>query len=51
MLTRFRLMFQTTAVRLSALYILLFAICAAFLVVYVTAMSERILAQDRKSVV
>lgn len=48
MLTRFRLMFQTTAVRLSALYILLFAICAAFLVVYVTAMSERILAQQTR---
>ncbi|MCF6370493.1 sensor histidine kinase [Rhizobium halophilum] len=41
-------MFRSTAVRLSALYILLFAICAAFLVVYVTAMSERILAQQTR---
>ncbi|HEX5935809.1 MAG TPA: HAMP domain-containing protein, partial [Pseudorhizobium sp.] len=45
---RLRLMFRSTAVRLSALYILLFAICAAFLVVYVTAMSERILAQQTR---
>ncbi|MDO1581584.1 sensor histidine kinase [Rhizobium oryzicola] len=45
-MSRFRLMFRSTAVRLSALYILLFALCAAFLVVYVTAMSERILAQQ-----
>lgn len=48
MTTRLRLMFRSTAVRLSALYILLFAICAAFLVVYVTAMSERILAQQTR---
>ena len=48
MLKRLRLMFRSTAVRLSALYILLFAICAAFLVVYVTAMSERILAQQTR---
>jgi len=47
-LTRVRLMFRSTAVRLSALYILLFSICAAFLVVYVTGMSERILAQQTK---
>src|SRR5690606_10772914 len=31
-----------------ALYILLFAICAAFLVFYVTAMSERILVQQTR---
>ncbi|MET3583938.1 signal transduction histidine kinase [Pseudorhizobium tarimense] len=48
MTSRLRLMFRSTAVRLSALYILLFAICAAFLVVYVTAMSERILAQQTR---
>ena len=41
-------MFRSTAVRLSALYILLFALCAAFLVVYVTAMSERLLAQQTR---
>nr|WP_117195503.1 ATP-binding protein [Rhizobium terrae] len=45
---RARLMFRSTAVRLSALYILLFALCAAFLVFYVTAMSERLLAQQTR---
>lgn len=48
---RFRLMFRSTAVRLSALYILLFALCAAFLVFYVTAMSERLLAQQTRQAV
>lgn len=48
MLARARLMFRSTAVRLSALYILLFALCAAFLVFYVTAMSERLLAQQTR---
>ncbi|MBB3460071.1 HAMP domain-containing sensor histidine kinase [Rhizobium sp. BK377] len=42
-MSRFWVLFKSTAVRLSALYILLFAICAATLVVYVTAMSERLL--------
>jgi signal transduction histidine kinase len=45
-MSRLRLLFRSTAVRLSALYIVLFALCAAFLVVYVTAMSERLLAQQ-----
>lgn len=45
-MSRLRLMFRSTSVRLSALYIILFSLCAAFLVVYVTAMSERILAQQ-----
>lgn len=50
-MSRLRLMFRSTSVRLSALYIILFSLCAAFLVVYVTAMSERILAQQvRESV-
>ncbi len=48
MFARARLMFRSTAVRLSALYILLFALCAAFLVFYVTAMSERLLAQQTR---
>lgn len=48
---RSRLMFRSTAVRLSALYILLFALCAAFLVFYVTAMSERLLAQQTRQAV
>ena len=42
-MSRFKVLFKSTAVRLSALYILLFAICAATLVFYVTAMSERLL--------
>eukprot|EP00913_Durusdinium_trenchii_P021362 g20075.t1 len=45
------LMFRSTAVRLSALYILLFALCAAFLVFYVTALSERLLAQQTRQTV
>ncbi|MFD1746523.1 sensor histidine kinase [Rhizobium helianthi] len=45
-MSRLRLLFRSTSVRLSALYIILFSLCAAFLVVYVTAMSERILAQQ-----
>lgn len=36
-------LFRTTAVRLSALYLLLFAACAAFLVFYVTSMSQGLL--------
>ena len=42
-MSRFWFLFRSTAVRLSALYILLFAICAATLVIYVTAMSQRLL--------
>ncbi len=42
-MNRFLVLFKSTAVRLSALYILLFAICAATLVFYVTAMSERLM--------
>lgn len=49
--TRLRLMFRSTAVRLSGLYIVLFALCAAFLVFYVTAMSERLLAQQTRQTV
>ncbi|WP_159952886.1 ATP-binding protein [Rhizobium sp. 18065] len=41
--SRMSVLFRSTAVRLSALYILLFALCAAFLVFYVTGLSERIL--------
>lgn len=49
--TRLRLMFRSTAVRLSGLYIILFALCAAFLVFYVTAMSERLLVQQTQQTV
>ena len=48
MATQLRLMFKSTAVRLSAVYILLFALCAAFLVFYVTALSERLLTQQTR---
>lgn len=41
-----RTLLKNTAVRLSALYILLFALCAAFLVIYVAAMSERFLREQ-----
>ena len=48
---RARLMFRSTAVRLSALYILLFALCAAFLVFYVTALSEKTLVQQTRQTI
>ncbi|MCX8998443.1 HAMP domain-containing histidine kinase [Rhizobiaceae bacterium BDR2-2] len=43
-----RLLFKSTAVRLSAVYILLFALCASFLVFYVTALSERLMTQQTR---
>lgn len=48
MTTNLRLLFKSTAVRLSAVYILLFALCASFLVFYVTALSERLLTQQTR---
>ena len=39
-MSRLRAMLSTTAVRLSALYLGLFALCAVALVFYVTAISE-----------
>ncbi|WP_132310267.1 sensor histidine kinase [Martelella mediterranea] len=39
-MARLRLMFKSTAVRLSAVYILLFGLCAVVMVFYVTAVSE-----------
>ncbi|ASY55715.1 MULTISPECIES: sensor histidine kinase [Sinorhizobium] len=41
-------LFRTTAVRLSALYLVLFSLCAVFLVFYVTGMSERLLQQQTR---
>ncbi|WP_265515903.1 sensor histidine kinase [Nitratireductor luteus] len=42
---------RTTAARLSALYLILFAICAVFLVVYMTSLSVRMLtAQTRDAI-
>lgn len=51
MLSGLSTLFRTTAVRLSALYILLFAACAAFLVFYVTSMSEGLLVQQTRETV
>ncbi|MDO9417998.1 sensor histidine kinase [Pararhizobium sp.] len=48
---RLGVLFRTTAVRMSALYLVLFAICAAFLVFYVTAMSERLLEEQTRDTV
>ena len=50
-MSRLRVLFRTTAVRLSALYLVLFSLCAAFLVFYVTAMSERLLEQQTRDAV
>lgn len=47
----FRLLLRNTAIRLSALYILLFSLCAVFLVFYVTSMSERLLQQQARDAV
>ncbi|MDH4442487.1 MAG: ATP-binding protein [Rhizobium sp.] len=46
--SRLGVVLRSTAVRLSALYILLFALCAAFLVFYVTGLSERILSNQTR---
>ncbi|WP_337266411.1 sensor histidine kinase [Oryzifoliimicrobium ureilyticus] len=50
-MSRFWLLFKSTAVRLSALYIILFALCAATLVFYVTAMSENLLTSQIRTAV
>ena len=50
-MSRFSALFRTTAVRLSALYLVLFSICAAFLVFYVTGMSERLLQQQTRDAI
>jgi signal transduction histidine kinase len=47
-MSRLKLLFSSTAVRLSAVYILLFALCAVFLVVYVTSLSERLVHQQTR---
>lgn len=51
LLGRLNVLYRTTAVRLSALYLLLFAVCAAFLVFYVTSMSESLLEQQMRDAV
>ena len=43
--------FRTTAARLSALYTLLFGVCAIFLVFYMTALSSRMLAAQTRDTI
>lgn len=50
-MSKIGVLFRTTAVRLSALYLILFSLCAAFLVFYVTGMSERLLQQQTRDAV
>ena len=50
-MSRVGVLFRTTAVRLSALYLVLFSLCAAFLVFYVTGMSERLLQQQTREAI
>ncbi|WEX78379.1 HAMP domain-containing histidine kinase [Sinorhizobium numidicum] len=50
-MSTFRVLLRTTAVRLSALYLVLFSLCAAFLVFYVTGMSERLLQQQTREAI
>ncbi|MGQ3211648.1 ATP-binding protein [Shinella sp.] len=51
LLGRLTALYRTTAVRLSAIYLLLFAACAAFLVFYVSSMSEGLLKQQMREAV
>ncbi|AFL49350.1 signal transduction histidine kinase [Sinorhizobium fredii] len=50
-MSKFGVLFRTTAVRLSALYLVLFSLCAVFLVFYVTGMSERFLQQQTREAI
>ncbi len=50
-MSRISVLFRTTAVRLSALYLVPFSLCAAFLVFYVTGMSERLLQQQTREAI
>ncbi|RDL52438.1 Signal transduction histidine-protein kinase BaeS [Ensifer sp. M14] len=50
-MSKLGVLLRTTAVRLSALYLILFSLCAAFLVFYVTGMSERLLQQQTRDAV
>jgi signal transduction histidine kinase len=51
LLGRLTALYRTTAVRLSAVYLLLFAACAAFLVFYVSSMSEGLLREQMREAV
>ena len=48
---RFRAIISTTAARLSALYLLLFTICALALVLYMTAQAAKILRTQTETAV
>ncbi len=50
-MSRFRAMMKMTAVRLSALYLLLFTVCALVLVFYMTSLSVRLLTTQTETAV
>ncbi len=50
-MSRFRAMMKMTAVRLSALYLLLFTVCALVLVFYMTSLSVRLLTTQTEAAV
>jgi signal transduction histidine kinase len=51
LLGRLRALLKTTAARLSALYLLLFTVCAVVLVVYMTSLSVRMLTAQTKETI
>ncbi len=51
MLKRLAAILKTTAARLSALYLLLFAVCATVLVIYMTSLSVRMLTAQTKDTI
>ncbi len=51
MLSRLRALIGTTAARLSALYLLLFSVCAVLLVLYMTGMSARMLTDQTRETI
>ena len=51
LLGRLTLLYRTTAVRLSAVYLLRFSACAAFVVFYVSSMSEGLLQRQMREAV
>ncbi|MCX8280612.1 HAMP domain-containing sensor histidine kinase [Phyllobacterium sp. 0TCS1.6C] len=50
-MNRFRALMKMTAVRLSALYLLLFTVCALILVVYMTSLSVRLLTSQTETAI
>ena len=51
MLAKLRALLKTTAARLSALYLLLFTVCAVVLVIYMTSLSVRMLTAQTKETI